>query len=347
MRLQLVLLATFGLFMAACGGNVSTVLNSQPTGSSPKENGKTPGDAGHIQGKISGTAAVYSLAMPPDGKSLATGLSDGTIALWDISTGKETKTLKGHTKKVTSLAFSGDGQVLVSCSEDKTVKLWNIADAKERCTFKGHDGLNLWVAITPDGKTVACLGTKELVYQARIWDVAKETEKATHPCRGLPSVVALTADGDHFIDGQGTMIVREISTGKDVRSMDAHKRGVKSIAISADGKTVVSGDYDGQVIVWELATAKVISSFKVSDSPQENVAITGDGKRVVTGGLHNRVKLWDAASGSLLAAGPKAVVSADHVAITADGKKLVNCDSGDLHIWETEAFIKANPKDKE
>src|SRR5262249_31688832 len=120
---------------------------------------------------------------------------------------------------------------------------------------------------------------------------------------GASSIVALTPDGKHFVDGQATMVVREVATGNEIRSMKVHKRGVKAIAICEDGKTVITGDFDGNALVWDLNTAEVRSTLKVGDDlPVESVAITGDAKRAVTGSLGGQAKVWDVGAKKVVAA---------------------------------------------
>ena len=56
---------------------------------------------------------VFHLIVMPDGKRLITASGEigkpGEIKIWDLETGKETMTLRGHSGFVNSLAISADG----------------------------------------------------------------------------------------------------------------------------------------------------------------------------------------------------------------------------------------------
>ena len=57
-----------------------------------------------------------SVAISPDSRLLAAGSYDNSITLWDFASGKEIRTLSGHTDSVSSVAFSPDSRVMASGS---------------------------------------------------------------------------------------------------------------------------------------------------------------------------------------------------------------------------------------
>jgi WD40 repeat protein len=57
------------------------------------------------------------------------GSRDNTLKLWDVATGKELRTLTGHTDEVASVVFSPDGRTALSGSRDMTLKLWDLTDS--------------------------------------------------------------------------------------------------------------------------------------------------------------------------------------------------------------------------
>jgi WD40 repeat protein len=61
-----------------------------------------------------------------DGRTLAVGLGDHTIALIDVTTWQTRATLKGHTQTVSALAATPDGKTLVSADFAGIVRVWDV-----------------------------------------------------------------------------------------------------------------------------------------------------------------------------------------------------------------------------
>jgi hypothetical protein len=70
---------------------------------------------------------VTNLAFSPVGSRLASSSQDGTVRIWDVSTGQEALCLKGHAGHVRALAFGSSGTKLVSCGAGWTIKIWDAA----------------------------------------------------------------------------------------------------------------------------------------------------------------------------------------------------------------------------
>ena len=86
----------------------------------------------------------------------------GTVNLWDVATGTNIATLKGHSGWVNSVSFSPDGAILASGSESSdgtgTVNLWDVATGTNIATLKGHSSRGTSVSFSPDGTILASGG---------------------------------------------------------------------------------------------------------------------------------------------------------------------------------------------
>jgi WD40 repeat protein len=71
-----------------------------------------------------------------------------------------------------------------------------------------------------------------------------------------------------------------------------------SVAVSPDGKRIVSGHRDGSVRLWDATTCRPIGEPMTGHEDGVNsVAFSPDGGRVVSGGSDATVRIWDATTG--------------------------------------------------
>jgi len=118
--------------------------------------------------------------------------------------------------------------------------------------------------------------------------------------------------------------------------LKGHTNRVYSVAVSADGSTVVSGSNDRTVRLWDTATGKQKAVLEGHTHWVASVAVSADGSRVVSGSHDKTVRLWDAATGK-----QQAVLEGHNdwvtsVAVTADGSMVVSGSRDKtVRLWDS------------
>ncbi len=313
-------------------------------GAPRQENGRTVNDdcvvrvfdteTGREVGRLKGhDAPVRSVAVTPDGKTVATTSDDGACLVWDLA-GRE---LRGKLDLAPApfgrlLALSADGsRALVGRA---ALALVSLATLKEYRPFQRPRGASLasCVALSPDGR-LALTGHGAL----RVAGPGRPAEK-------LDCVVR----------------VWDTETGGETGRLEGHADRVMAVAVLPDGKRGVSFGADGTLRLWDLAKAappqvvvkppvpaKPPTTAPPTTTPDEPfaghkgevlaVAFSSDGQRLLSGGSDRTLRLWDAVGGKELKLVGR--LSRPVVAVAfAPGNKAVCIDESDLHtVWDLEA----------
>lgn len=170
----------------------------------------------------------FTVAVSPDGQSLAAaGGGDNEtgqypIKVWDIKSGREIASLKGHNLAVRTLSFSPDGKLLASAGLDQTIRLWDYhtgqallnlqVDTKtvngetpsyERSAYDFNYGANTGTSslgFSPDGQELASAHPAGYL---RLWNPASGEEISTTPAQDSTGsfFVIFAPDGQKLFSG--------------------------------------------------------------------------------------------------------------------------------------------------
>jgi WD40 repeat protein len=229
---------------------------------------------------ISARNHVNAVAYRPDGKLVATGGNDGTIRIWDASSGKLVRMLVGE--PVQSLSWSKDGKLLAAgCGHHCLV--WEADSARQLA--KRRDLAAQFVAWSPDGQMLARFWGADM----SVWEPA--TDKVVHyRFNGLCHALAWSPDSKTIAVGVSDRTVRlwDVGTSKETQLLDANDgQFPRGVAWSPDGKRLLTAAHGGKSFhVWDSSTWKQQGRFEVSgflEMELPAVAWSPDGKAVAIG----------------------------------------------------------------
>ncbi|MBW4574594.1 MAG: FHA domain-containing protein [Aphanothece sp. CMT-3BRIN-NPC111] len=233
-----------------------------------------------------------SVAISPDGQTLASGCLDKSLKVWNWNSGQLIRNIKGHSDSVNAIAISRNGQTLVSGSRDNTIKVWNLTTGQLISTLRGHANSVLAVAISPDGKTIAS-GSRDNTI--KLWNLFDGKLLRTFTGH-LDQVraVAFSADGRTLTSGSNdkTIQLLHLGSGTILRTLNGHSDFVTSVAISPNGSTLISGSCDKTIKLWHWESGQLIDTLIGHSETIHCVAISPDGNTIVSSSDDGAIKIW-------------------------------------------------------
>lgn len=290
------------------------------------------------------TLMARCVAVSRDGKLAATGSKDGTVKIWDLATGRETRTLavcpplSVDDTGVTSVVFVGNDKIVCG-SGDQTLKWFDLTTGKQYQAVETNQVF--YIAADPEGKKVglAWSGTREKSDKVSGFDVFSAGD--TKPVRTIPilpvkdkdademTAAALTPDAAWGVVGTKSGIIQIWDLAKKDRikgDWPMLKDAVADIGVTPDRKTVVVIDASGVVKVGDADKREVTATVKAIPDGIEvkGVIVSPTGDTFATLAGNGEIKVWDMKGKELRAW--RLPHAAEAAVFTIDGKRLLTAN---------------------
>ncbi|MBP0451009.1 helix-turn-helix domain-containing protein [Kitasatospora sp. RG8] len=300
----------------------------------PAEDAVLSTQARYLTGRIPGFAfGVNALALSPDRRLVATGDSQGQIALWDTATTTMAAELLDHGvgHPVQDVEFSPDGTLLAAVLTQTPayrVLLWRVADRQPLpspvmpVSTTGNTSVAKRVAFSQDG-TLLAAGSGDGDLPGRVW-IWRTNAGAAPPVRTLVDHTGVIqglgfGDGHRLAsaDTDGTVLVRDLDTpprpdGGAPVLFSGRAPMPRSLAFAADGRLLAVGGEQGGIRLWRPPAAPggppggegaEPQAWPSQDLPQRHVgsvnalALTPDDTTLVSAGADQTARVWDLPTG--------------------------------------------------
>lgn len=258
------------------------------------------GNSGSLVYNLAGhTGNVYDVEFSPDNTLLASGGLDGRVILFDTKTWRP-KYSFCLADSITSLSFSRDGNYLAAgqgVGKNCEVWIYQVASQNVVSVLHGHSWSIHDLAFFNNSKMiVTTCDDPDLL----IWDVMLNKIIRRIRCRqpispqGVFSI-KLSPDGMLLASGAGKGIVQfwNISSWKEVATIQVLPESVKSLSFSPSGKFIAIGT-ECDVTIWDLIKLERVSDIQNPPGAAKGVNFSPDGKMLTTGALDSQgnILMW-------------------------------------------------------
>jgi WD40 repeat protein len=289
------------------------------------------------------TDPIYAVAICPDGRTAATGSFDKSIKLWDLSTGKELRTLagaNGHQSLVLGIAFSPAGDMLASGGADNFARIWDVPSGKAGRELPLGAGVAK-VAVSPDGKAFAAGGADGRI---RTWSAADgkqlfEMTGHAGPVTGL----AYANNGQTLVSigADRTLRYWNAAAGQPVAALGVGPTAADGLAVHPGNAAVYTAGPDGVLRFWptQPPAAKKLLDHAAAVTA---VAVSPDGNAALTGGADKAVRWVNLANGQPIFQLAGATAAVESVSVMPNGTAFAaGTADGKLFLWGNDGKLKA------
>jgi WD40 repeat protein/tRNA A-37 threonylcarbamoyl transferase component Bud32 len=210
---------------------------------------------------------------------------------------------------VHGLSFSARGDRLLTTSSDGGARLWDTTTGKElRRIGNNVVGTYSLAALSGDARLAVVTAWRGVVE-------VRDVEGDRVVCSLGSQQRAVLVHAAVFLPGGGQVVTASFDgirlwdavTGKELQHFGAGSSS-QVLAVTPDGKRVLSGGMDGAVRVWDPASGTEVGLLLGHRGPVTVLVVSPDGKLALSGGQDGTVRLWDLEAGlagpSSLRAGP-------------------------------------------
>lgn len=186
------------------------------------------------------------------------------------------------------ITVTRNGRQVVRISQEETTSTRSTyIIPKFKRSLIGHMNGVISVRYAPNGRLLA---TGDLNGEVRVWDVPACTLRYSLPANGkCVHALAFSPDSKYLVTAAEDQMPQEImitvaETGKPDGVLKGHTSGLYDVTFTPDGKTLISGGWDGTLQFWDFMTRQQVKKISTPDGKWiRSFALTTDGQLLIGG----------------------------------------------------------------
>jgi WD40 repeat protein/serine/threonine protein kinase len=245
-------------------------------------------------------SGICAVAFRPGRSRLVAGGLDGTVRFWEVATPETWRLgVQDHRpdrelhRPIVALAFDPGGRVVLTGDAAGRGQLWELDTGRPVGEPLQHQGPINAVAISPNGRRLLTGGADSAV---RFWDGAtgRQISESLEHRHQVIAVAFNPKDGRRAWTASWDETARcwDVDSGQALGPVLQHPDLVLALAVSPDGRTILTGCADRAARYWDAATGERLGPPLLHDGPVTAVAFAPDGQTAMTGSADGTTRRW-------------------------------------------------------
>lgn len=253
-----------------------------------------------------GRSGIHTIALAPDGRSIAAGSADGRLLIAQLASSLQQPPLAvaAH-DEINALCFSPDGSRIATVGQDGRTRLW-APDGRSLGGAAAVGSPLYGVSFTARGDAVLFGGEDRIVRTIPATSDGREDIPARvfHTCqadvRPNADIESICRVGSRMMAvacGEAVMLL-DADDGRLVRTIDAVRSTMTRAAVSPDASLIMCAGHDGSPSLWNTADGKLIRRLPDHHHWVQSCGFSPDGRQAVTASKDGIARVFDVADGT-------------------------------------------------
>lgn len=267
---------------------------------------------------------VDAVAFSPDGRWLAVGASNDTLALWQVTGGDAATDGEGdatlqeprrfepllnrtddssrvnRAQRIRVLVFHPKGKLLAAGYENGAIGVWETQQGRLLTVLTGHTRQLYALSFTPTGDRLLSASVDQTVCLWAVagwgcvehWQAELQRAKALAFSPVTPLLATSVQNQVSIWDWQAHQLQQ--------RFQDPEADEILSLAFRPDGNALASGDYHGALCLWDVASGRRHWRSVAHRHEVRCLTFSADGRQLASVSQDGAIRLWDAQNGAAL-----------------------------------------------
>jgi WD40 repeat protein len=229
-------------------------------------------------------------------ETLAIGLNNGNIFLWNLISKTVFSDLLKHTLEIISLEIMFN-KILLSSSYDETINVWNIQTSQLINTLE-NVGQNCLLV----------LNNGILVSGSKFWNISSSSSSSSNFTEITENIfdykeeitAVIEFNNQKLIIGllDTTIRILDLNTGKEIQTLSNHS-GIINVLIKINNEIFASGCNDNTIKLWNLTSNELIRTLKGHTDSVRSLLVLND-EILVSGSEDKSIRIWNITNGRII-----------------------------------------------